>query len=175
MITAFSFIFLFILNAALGTGGEYDFILPFITENIICGVPAFSDLRNVQHGAYDNSLYGLFSYIISHFPQFVKLCWLRSIAFWSLLRSYYSFAHNTYLGIFFYPIYVFSIYQLISGYQTIKPVIIYFLSLIVLTWLTVMLTCDDWHNRFFLTISPFLILLASPAITKLTRKYLSVK
>jgi len=160
-----------ILNAALGSGGEYDFILPFISENIICGVPSFSDLRNFQHDSYENSVYGLLSYIIGHFPQFMKLCWLRSIAFWGLVRNYFSNSHNIFLGIFFYPVYVFSIYQVISGFRKNKTASIYFISIITLYWLTVMLTCDDWHNRFFLTISPYLILLAAPVITKFIRKY----
>ena len=37
----------------------------------------------------------------------------------------------------------------------------YLLTLILLTWMTVILTCDDWNHRVFLSISPYVILLAT--------------
>ena len=161
------FTFFFVLNWALGSGGELDFILPFIKENIICGVPSFSDLRDAKSLGYENSLYGLLSYIFHHFQQFIKLSWLRSIAFWGLLRTYYGMAHNIYLAMLFYPIYILCIFHLIFSDKKSRPALTYCAILILLTWITVLITCDDWHNRFFLTISPYLILFASPVLANL--------
>src|SRR6202012_5182298 len=68
-----------LLNTALGSGGELDFMLPFREEHIICGAPTLlhpADIHTVQQG---NSIYGLFYYITHNFPQFIRLAALKSL------------------------------------------------------------------------------------------------
>ncbi len=151
-------VFLIILNRLMHAGGSLDFMLPFIRENIICGVNTVSNAHIVvpQNG---NSLYGLWLYIYENSSQFLKLAQLKSAAFWGLMRSYYSLPHNIYLVVFFYPVYIFSLIGVVKRYKQRDRRLFFLMSLILLYWLTTVLTCDDWHNRFFLTISPFLFLL----------------
>lgn len=164
MTAACTIVFLWIANIAIGSGGELDFMLPFRDERIICGVPTLSGFIDIKTAANPNSLYGIFYYITHNFEQFIRLSVLRSKAFWGLTRDYFSSSHNYFLMIYFYPFYLLSLYALISLYKKERTMILYCISLIGITWLTVILTCDDWHNRFFLSITPYIYILTASTI-----------
>jgi len=160
-------IFIFILNAALGSGGELDFMLPYRDEQIICGLPTLPGFVKITEASNPNSVFGLLYYVFHNFGQFSRLAWLRSCAFFGLTRSYYSTFHNTYLVVYFYTIFLFVIMSLRFWLKKHPHIFFYFLSLTLMYWGSVMLSCDDWHNRFFLTLSPYLILLSLPAVSRL--------
>jgi hypothetical protein len=162
-----AFIFLFILNTMLHTGGELDFMLPFKKENIICGVNTNlnTQIDTLEKG---NSLKGLAYYVIHNMDQFLRLAKLKTVAFFGFTRDYYSKNHNTYLMIFFYPFYLLSIVGIVKMYIRKEKALIYLLIIISLYWVTTLLTCDDWHNRFILTVSPFIFLIAIAAFIKPT-------
>ena len=148
------------------SGGELDFMLPFKDEQIICGVPTLSGFAEINITKNANSLYGLFYYIVHNFGQFMKMAWLRTLAFFGLYRKYYSTAHNIYLVTYFYSL---DIGAFLGSYYWFKKhsyPLLYFYSIIALVWVTTMLTCDDWHNRFYLGISPYIILLSTGFIRK---------
>jgi hypothetical protein len=42
-------LFYFLLNAALNSGGEFDFLLPYIQEHVICGVPTVQRPHHITH------------------------------------------------------------------------------------------------------------------------------
>jgi hypothetical protein len=161
--------FLFFLNKALGSGGELDFMLPFRDESIICGVPTLPGFQPIQTSANGNSLYGLGYYILHNPAQFIRLAAGRTMAFFGLYRSYYSTGHNLYLIVYFYSIHLAALLSIAYWIKRQAFALCYFATAIMLTWVTVMMTCDDWHNRFYLTISPFLIILGLPAIQKLLK------
>lgn len=163
--------FLFFLNMALGSGGELDFMLPFRDERIICGVPMLPYFRDIKTSENPNSIYGLLYYIMHNFDQFIRLAWLRSVAFWGLIRTYYSTGHNLFLGVYFYPLFLMVTLSIPSWLKKNKYILIYSASLVIITWCSVILTCDDWHNRFFLTIVPYIYILSSPFLNKLTAKF----
>jgi hypothetical protein len=159
-------IFIYFLNTAIGSGGELDFMAPARDESIICGIPTLPDFRRIRESGNGNSLYGLLYYIAHNFPQFLRLAFYRSIAFFGLLRPYYSTIHKIYLLVLFLPVYLMVIISIRYWIKQNPFIIVYILTLIFLTWVTVILSCDDWHNRFFLTISPYLIIMALPGINK---------
>jgi hypothetical protein len=167
-ITAACFIaFLFILNLALGSGGHLDFMLPFRDERIICDVPtlpAFLPIDILENG---NSIYGLLYYMAHNFEQFSSLAGRRTIAFFGLYRPYFSSTHNVLLLLTFVPLYIMTILSVKWWWTRHRNSLLFFVSLIMMFWLTVMITCDDWHNRFFLTLTPWLIALSMPTIHKL--------
>lgn len=167
IIGAVGFLFFFILNMALGSGGEFDFLLPFRDENIICGVSMLQNAVRVENAATDNSIFGLLNYIVHHFSQFCRLAWLKSVAFFGLYRNYYSIIHNSYLIIYFNIIHLLILLGIGYWIRTLKLQMIYLCSIIFLTWITVVLTCDDWHNRFYLSVSPYLIILGLAGIKRL--------
>jgi hypothetical protein len=162
--------FLFFLNFALGSGGELDFILPFRDEMIICGVPTLSNSADIKTLPDQNSVAGLADYITHHFATFSRLAWLRTRAFWGLTRSYYSNGHNLYLALYFYPIYILSLLAIPKWMRKDKSLLLYCFSLLFLTWGAVTLTCDDWHNRFLLSVIPYVYILSIPVIHNITTK-----
>jgi hypothetical protein len=164
---AITLIFLFVLNAALGIGGGFDFMLPYLDEHIICGVPTLHHPENVKTAPNGNSIYGLLYYISHNFGQFIRLALLRSKAFFGLMRDYFNVRHNIFLALFFYPFYVLTILSVKWWLKNNLYQFLYLSGLVILTWSTTMLTCDDWHNRWFLSISTWLIFLSLPALNKL--------
>jgi 4-amino-4-deoxy-L-arabinose transferase-like glycosyltransferase len=160
-------VFLIVINSAIGSKGEWDFMLPYFDEHIICGAPTLNHNADIKMEPNGNSVYGLFYYITHNFEQFSRMAFLRSKAFFGLQRSYYGTGHNLFLAFFFYPLYALAIFSLKWWYKNKPYLLLYLVSAIAMTWITTFLTCDDWHNRWFLSISPWVILLGLPAITKL--------
>ena len=158
--------FLFLLDRALGSGGELDFMLPFREEMIICGVPALAHSLPVLTTVDGNSIYGLAYYIIHNPGQFFRLAGLRTMAFFGLFRSYYSTSHNIYLVVFFSCVHVMALVSIPYWIKDLRYKFYFILSIILLNWLTMIFTCDDWSNRFYLSISPFLIILGMPLLLK---------
>ena len=158
-------IFLTTVNMMLQAGGEFDFMLPFKKENIICGVDTNinADIKILENG---NSLKGLLYYISNNEQQFLKLSKLKTISFFGMVRSYYSTSHNTFLILFFYPFYILSAIGIRKKIMHKDKTTIFLFTIIMLYWTTTLLTCDDWHNRFILTVSPFLFLLGLAAFSK---------
>jgi 4-amino-4-deoxy-L-arabinose transferase-like glycosyltransferase len=165
--------FLFFLNAALGSGGELDFMLPFRDERIICGVPTLPGFIPIKTADDGNSLYGLMYYIFHNPGQFLRLAALRTKAFFLLTRPYFSNGHNFFLISYFYPIFILAVLGIRYWVKHNPYLLMYCVSAILMMWITVILTCDDWHNRFFLTIVPYFNFLSLPFFYNLTRRKLS--
>ena len=157
--------FLFTLNAMLQVGGSLDFMQPFKKENIICGVPTIdnADIKTLEKG---NSIQGLLYYIFNNGKQFSRLAALKTISFFGLIRNYYSLFHNIYLVLFFYPFYLLALSGVWKMFKRKSPVFYYMFTIILLYWITTLLTCDDWHNRFILTVTPFIFLMGFSVFKK---------
>jgi hypothetical protein len=160
ILAGLAILFLYLLNMALGSGGELDFMLPFRDERIICGVPTLPGFIPIKTASNGNSVYGLLYYLTHNFPQFLRLAGLRTIAFFGLYRNYFGVFHNAFLMFYFYSLYIMALGSIFFWSKTRPYAFMYFISLILLTWLSVILSCDDWHNRFFLSVSPYIIVLA---------------
>jgi hypothetical protein len=158
--------FLVLLNTAMGSGGELDFMLPFREEHIICGTPTLLIPVSIQTEGSGNSLYSLFYYITHNPGQFVRLAVLKSASFWGLYRPYFSVRHNLFLMLYFYPMIILALLAIRKWWRDNRAPFLYLAGLILLTWLMVVLTCDDWHNRVFLGISPYLLFIGLPAWQK---------
>ena len=161
-------LFLLVLDMALGSGGELDFMLPFREEHIICGCPTLDHPRSIPIHGSGNSVYSLFYYITHDFSRFIRLAWLKTLSFWEVRRNYYSHRHNIYLVAYFCPVTLGAMLSFPYWKRHASLTARYLLIPILLTWGTVILTCDDWNNRFFLGIFPFVLFLAAPLIQKIT-------
>ena len=160
------FLSLCAINRAMNSGGELDFMLPFREEHIICGTPTLLYPRQIGFNGPDNSLYSVLRYIIHDFGHFIRLAGLKTLSFWAIYRNYYSLLHNLYLVVWFYPIILTALFSVPSWFRHRLLPFLYLITPILLTWLAVTLTCDDWSNRFFLSISPLLIFLSLPILKK---------
>jgi hypothetical protein len=160
------FLFIFLLNTAMGSGGELDFMLPFLKEHIICGVPTLSQPAPIHTTGNGNSAYALLFYITHNMGQFIRLGALRSIAFWGVYRSYYSPLHNGFLMAYFYAITLAALLSVRWWRRNYPLSFLCLLMPVLLSWVMVILTCDDWSNRIYLGISPFLLLLGLPVLLR---------
>jgi hypothetical protein len=149
----------------LRVGGSLDFMVPFEKENIICGVPT-TDHAKIKTFEKGNSVQGILYYIFNNEKQFFRLSKLKTISFFGLLRNYYSRLHNVFLVLFFYPFYLLSFAGAWRMFRRKEPTFYYLLAIILLYWITTLLTCDDWHNRFILTVFPFIFLIGFSALIK---------
>ncbi|MEP7079877.1 MAG: hypothetical protein ABI784_04070 [Ginsengibacter sp.] len=160
----------FLLNYSLGSGGELDFLLPYIDERIICGVPTIVIPHQFAVPVEKNSVQGLF-YIITHYPDlFFRLAFKRLSAFFGVMRSYYSFSHNLIVAVYFYFTYFIILFNIRNLFGTNKPQVWFLLTNIILVTVTVMLSCDEWSNRFIFSVTPFLLLLAVSGINNKIQK-----
>lgn len=169
-VSIFLFLFscsLFLLNKMMGSGGRIDIMLPFKDERIICDVPTLANNADIDISKNGNSLFGLVYYVTHNFDQFSRLALLKTKAFFGLVRPYYSKLHNGLLITYFFPLYFLA---LVSFYRfrTRLPIeFIYLVSLISIYWLSVLFSCDEWHSRFFMTLTPFIIIIALYSLKKL--------
>jgi hypothetical protein len=91
----------FLLNFSLNSGGELDFLLPYLDERVICGVPTIKGQHNITVPVEKDSVEGLW-YIISHHTSlFLSLGGKRLIAFWGVVREYYTISHNIFIAFYF--------------------------------------------------------------------------
>jgi hypothetical protein len=161
----------FLLNFALNSGGEFDFLLPYLDERVICGVPTIQGKHEIFVPVEKNSVEGLF-YIITHYPSlFFGLAIKRLWAFFGVIRPYFSLGHNLFISAYFYACYLLSAIGLKKMFSNFLPQTSYMLCNICFIVITVTLSCDEWHNRFILALLPFFLLLASGAFIRKTIKH----
>jgi hypothetical protein len=164
-------IVLFLLNRIMGSGGELDFMLPFRDERIICGVPTIEGFKDIKMSGNPNSIAGIVYYISHNFEQFSRLALRKTVAFFGLYRSYFSIFHNIQLLITIVPFYFFALFSIRHWFRKSPAVLLFCLFLIFITWLSVIFSCDDWHNRFFLSINLYFYILSVPALIFLEKKW----
>lgn len=158
-----------LLNLALPSGGEFDFLLPYIDERIICGVPTTRQINQITVPGEKNSVEGLWYVITHHTDLFLDLAIRRLVMFFGVVRPYYSTGHNAYLILYFwlpYAVIVFRFRKLVGAFL---PQSLYLFSNIFFIMITVMLSCDEWHNRFILALMPFFLLLTFVALFAKTK------
>jgi hypothetical protein len=157
-----------VINLMLGSGGSLDFMLPFKKENIICGVNTTENapIKILENG---NSLQALGYYIVHNLDRFLRLCYLKTILFFGFTREYYSTLHNWLLRIFYYPLFLLAIVGIVKRSGIKDKATFYFLGVILFFWISILLTCVNWQNRFVLTITPFVFLPAFAAFSRVTK------
>ncbi|MEO6455959.1 MAG: hypothetical protein ABIN97_17895 [Ginsengibacter sp.] len=159
-------IFFATLNSMLQIGGSLNFMISFKMEYIVCGVNTTSENVEIKTLENGNSLRGILYYFFNNGKQFFRLSILKTISFFGLVRNYYSPFHNILLVIFFYPFYLLSLVGAWKMFRRKEQTFFYMAAIIVLFWITVLLTCDDWHNRFVLPILPFIFLMGLSVFKK---------
>lgn len=149
------------INFMMNTGGELDFWLPFEQKHIICGVPTGS-LAVVTSD--DQSLL-IFLKVFQQYPsEMLSLMFQRLISFWKIAKPHYSLSHNLILVAWMYPLFIiaFSAFRYIRKNILIQIIVL----AVVLISFSVMVTCNDWMNRFILPLIPLLLLAAGISLQK---------
>jgi len=147
---------LLLINQVMKSGGGMDSIKPFSEGHVICDIPTRT--ISTDSFAHDAPLISLIQFIIRHPVEFLQLSLQKSITFFGLYRNYYSLPHNTILVLFFFPLYIGILIRFFWKKRQTAAKDYFIYSLILIFWMAVVFSCDEWHNRFFLTLTPFLII-----------------
>ena len=153
-------VLIYITNTVFSTIADVTITLAASQECIVCGVipKHVSPIHLVSEGS---PIYQLYYYVTHNFAHFLRLSILKLKYFFMMSRSYYSNLHNAVLLIFVIPIYVLGLVYIFSGKKKILlPFFVFQISSILLFSITIMLQCDDYHNRFILSLYPVFLLMA---------------
>ena len=165
------FLLAWVVQVVFTTTPDWNMQRAFLEENIICDMPAVISNSQLEVSDHPNQLYRLFFYITHNFSHFSGLALTRLKYFFLNTRPYYSSLHNAYLLISLFLIYA----CILIGVRSIKRIfpvslLAFIFSVIFFFALAIAFQCDDYHNRFFLTLMPLLTVLAVAGATPLLNK-----
>ena len=149
-----------VVQVVFTTTHDWNMQRAFMEESIICDVPVHT-ATNLDISNHPNQLYRLGYYITHNFSHFINLAATRLKYFFLMTRSYYSTAHNAYVLANMLVIYL----CMIGGIRQMRkiiplPILVFSFSTILFFALAVAFQCDDYHNRFILTLMPLFTVLA---------------
>ena len=145
----------------LQNSNQLNLLLPFQNQSIICGVPSQLGSGITESSADPNSILGLLLYLKDNFGNFLKLSAQKASSFFFLYRPYYSKIHNLFLICWITPIYFLALAATWSYRKNYRAAINLCIIAIGVTFLMVVFSCDDWHNRFALSVFSYFIILSS--------------
>lgn len=161
----------YVVQIVFTTTPDWNMQKTMLEESLICDVPGVTMPAQLDIIQSDNKLYQLLYYITHNPMHFFRLAALRLKLFFTLGREYFSAAHNLYLYGYAALLYI----GIIIGWGKIKAffsksLLVFLVSSIVLFAMAIALQCDDWHNRFYMTLMPVFTMLS--AIGFIPKKYL---
>ncbi|HMG81860.1 MAG TPA: hypothetical protein VK559_02385 [Ferruginibacter sp.] len=157
--------FYFIVNTIFSSIEDWTITKPFEEENIICDLPSTIHTTILYLDKSAGPVYQLFYYIYHNFGHFIHYAGIKLRYFFLMRRDYYSNRHNYSLLLNIIPIYILSVANLfIKSRRLKKEIMVFLVSSIFLYAVTIVLQCDDYHNRFILSIYPFFVILAAKTI-----------
>ncbi|MGZ5222025.1 MAG: hypothetical protein ACXWC7_18210, partial [Chitinophagaceae bacterium] len=160
-----------VVQVVFTTTPDWNMQRAFLEENIICDMPVTVSNSQLELSDHPNQLYRLFFYVTHNFSHFSELALTRLKYFFLNTRPYYSSLHNAYLLISLFFIYACIMIGIRSIQRTFPTAILAFIfSVIFFFALAIAFQCDDYHNRFFLTLMPLLTVLAVAGATPLLKK-----
>jgi hypothetical protein len=163
-----------VVQVVFTTTPDWNMQRAFLEENIICDMPAVVTSSNLEVSNHPNQLYRLFFYITHNFSHFSGLAFTRLKYFFLNTRNYYSNIHNAYLLInlfFIYTCIVLGIKRIRKTFST--SVIVFIFFSVFFFALAIAFQCDDYHNRFFLTLMPLLTVLAVTGFTPVINRLIT--
>ncbi|MEO7767192.1 MAG: hypothetical protein ABIS01_07190, partial [Ferruginibacter sp.] len=104
-------------------------------------------------------------YLTHNFSHFLHFTAIKLQYFFFMTRPYYSKAHNYFLlsntiTIYFLMI----IFLFIKKIKFDKAIVFFLISTITVYTLTIIVQCDDYQNRFILSIFPFFVIFAAKTL-----------
>ncbi|RYZ26100.1 MAG: hypothetical protein EOO10_16490 [Chitinophagaceae bacterium] len=160
-------IILYTIHLVLQTGRGIDPLTPFLYEHIICDVPGKKEGTELFLEDGNNGLAALLNYVLNNPEHFAKMAVHKTAAFFGLYRPWYSTLHNLAMMIYFFALYI--LIGVAVFRRGLTPAFVFTTCLTLVFWLFVIFSCDEWHNRFFLTLTPLLIICATAAFGKKER------
>ncbi len=151
-----------VINTILSSISDWTVIKPFSEESIICGLPATTIPPALKLAQGGSPLYQLYYYLTHNSAHFFHLAGTKLRYYYVMTRTYYSSGHNLFLLANIIPLYLLALAGICMKRKWIDRGILFFmLSMVVLYTITIVMQCDDYHNRFILSIYPFFVIMAA--------------
>lgn len=154
-------LFNYIVQTVFTTTSDWSLQKTITEADIICNIPGPDAGQKLNLSNHPNQLYQLLYYVTHNFSHFAKLALLRLQYFYTMVRDYYSVFHNIFLLVYIGVIYA----SILLGIKRIVKILplalgVFIFTAISLFTFTIALQCDDYHNRFILTLMPFFFTLS---------------
>ncbi len=152
----------FFVNAVFSSIHDWHITQAFEEESIICDLPAAQPYQKLDLYSTGSPVYQLWYYVTHNFSHFLRFAGIKIQYFFLMTRNYYSSSHNIFLLLNVIPVYLLAVYSFFIKPQYFsKGLIVFLTSSILIYTVAIIFQCDDYHNRFILSIYPLFVLLAA--------------
>lgn len=165
----------YIINIIFSTIPDWHITQAFEQESIICDLPTTTPSHTAIYlAAGATPVYQLFYYVTHNFEHFLYFMTVKLQYFFLLMRPYFSKAHNYYVLLNVVPIYLLALVSFFIKQVKFNRGITLFLATILAVYtVTIIFQCDDYHNRFILSIYPCFVVLAAKTADYFASRFLS--
>lgn len=154
----------YLVNAVFNSVSDWRITQGFEEECIICDMPGPLPYQKLDLAQTGSPAYQLVYYTFHNPSHFLHFVGVKLKYFFLMTRPYYSKAHNYFLLLNVIPVYLLGTWSFfIKGLHFNKSIAIFLTSSIIIFALAISFQCDDYHNRFILSIYPFFVILAARA------------
>jgi len=154
----------FFINAVFSSIHDWSITQAFEEESIICDLPASQPYQELDLSKTGSPVYQLWYYLTHNFSHFLRFAGIKIQYFFLMTRNYYSSSHNYFLLLNAIPVYLLAICSFFIKQEYFsRGTIVFLVSSILIYAVTIIFQCDDYHNRFILSIYPIFVLLAARA------------
>ncbi len=156
----------FVVNAIFSSISDWTITQAFEEESIICALRSTNPSNTKLDLATSGSpIYQLVYYLKNNFSHFLRFAAIKLQYFFLMTRPYYSKSHNYFLLLNIIPIYLLTIAGLfIKQVTSTNRVRVFFISNILIYTVVIILQCDDYQNRFILSLYPFFVVFSTKTI-----------
>ena len=152
----------FLINIAFASVHDWTITQGFEEESIICDMPSSPPYQKLDLDRTGSPVYQLWYYLFHNFSHFLQFAGIKLQYFFLMTRNYYSNLHNYFLLLNVIPVYLLAVYSLFTRRKYFgREIIVFITSTILIYALAIVFQCDDYHNRFVLSIYPLFVLLAA--------------
>jgi len=156
----------YIINIIFSTIPDWHITQAFEQESIICDLPTTTPSHTAIYLATGTTpVYQLFYYVTHNFAHFLHFTTVKLQYFFLMTRPYFSKAHNYYVLLNAMPLYLLALGSFfIKQVKFNRGVTLFLATIIAVYTVTIIFQCDDYHNRFILSIYPCFVVLAAKTV-----------
>ncbi len=156
----------YIVNTIFSTITDWHITKPFEQESIICNLPATTQSQGeILLLTNATPVYQLLYYVTHNFTHFLHFTTVKLQYFFLMTRPYFSKVHNYFVLLNALPIYLLALVSFFIKQVKFKKAFSIFLATIIAVYtIAIIFQCDDYHNRFILSIFPCFVILAAKTV-----------
>jgi len=153
------------INIIFSTIPDWHITQAFEQESIICNLPATPPYATLNLTTTGSPVFQLWYYLSHNFAHFLHFSGVKLKYFFLMARPYYSKGHNYFLLVNTTIIYFFMIAGLFLKHLKFeRSAVVFATGTTLLYTITIIFQCDDYHNRFVLSIYPLFVVLSARTI-----------